>query len=320
MKALYFDGSGFDVRELKRPIPGPGEALIRVRLAGVCRTDVEIARGYMGFIGVPGHEFVGVVEDCEDKDLLGKRVVGEINVACGACGFCRRGLERHCPHRSVLGIQEKDGAFAEFITLPKKNLHVVPDAVSDRAAVFVEPLAACFEIVRQVELAGKKVLVLGDGKLGILAARVLAGESGVTIAGKHADKLALARSGRVRTVMVDELLDEVSDPEGRFDVVVEATGRADGFGAALGAVRPRGVIVQKTAGADSPGVDLARLVIDEVTVVGSRCGPFEPAIDAIASGRVEVEDLVEASYPLSEGPRAIEAAMAPGSMKVLIEI
>jgi len=320
MKALYFDGSDFEVRELERPSPGPGEALIGVRLAGICRTDLEIGRGYMGFVGVPGHEFVGVVEDREDQTLLGKRVVGEINVSCGACGVCRRGLEPHCPNRTVLGIQEKDGAFTEFITLPKKNLHVVPDAVSDRAAVFVEPLAACFEIARQVELAGKKVLVLGDGKLGILAARVLAGGSGVTIAGKHADKLALAHSGRVRAVMVDELLDEVSDPEGRFDVVVEATGRAEGFGIALGAVRPRGVIVQKTTVADVPGVDLARLVIDEVTVVGSRCGPFEPAIDAIASGRVEVEDLVEASYPLSEGPRAIEAAMAPGSMKVLIEI
>jgi len=323
MRALDFDGHRLELKELPDPKPAPGEALIRVELAGICRTDFEIVKGYMAFRGVPGHEFVGWVAAGDDPEWMGKRVVGEINLACGRCAFCEAGLPRHCPARKTLGIAGKNGAFAEFLTLPIANLHEVPEEVPDEAAVFVEPIAACYEIIEQMVMMGnERLLVLGDGKLGILAARVLAGSGAaeVVLAGRHPEKLALAASDKIKTTMIDELMKTAGDPFARFSVVVEATGRPEGFAAALALTRPRGTIVVKTTVATPTSVDLARIVVDEITVIGSRCGPFEPAIEALHSGEVKVDDLVAARLPLAQGVEAIALASAPGALKVLLEV
>ena len=322
MKALWLDDGGMKIAELPRPRPAAGEALIRVMAAGVCRTDLELARGYMNFSGVPGHEFAGVVEECEDRDRLGKTVTGEINLACGACPFCWSGLSRHCPAREVLGIVKRPGAFAEFLTLPVENLHELPAGMTPETGVFVEPVAACFEMLGQVSARAKRAAVLGDGKLGILAARTLIGEapSRLVLVGRHPEKLALVERDGIETMLVAEFEQEVAAPDRRFELVVEATGRAEGFSTALAAVRPRGVIVQKSTVAGLVPVDLSRVVVDEVTVAGSRCGPFGPAIAALASGRVRVDDLVTARFPLSRAVEAMEAARAPGALKVLLEM
>jgi threonine dehydrogenase-like Zn-dependent dehydrogenase len=321
MKALAFDRAGLAWREVPTPQPGPGEALIKVELAGICRTDLEITAGYMSFAGVLGHEFVGRVVQAGDDRWTGKRVVGEINLNCGRCDYCRSGLGRHCPTRTVLGIAGKDGAFAEYLTLPLTNLHEVPAAMSSRTAVFTEPVAACYEILTQVELAGKKVAVMGDGKLGILAARVLAGEgTPVILVGRHPEKLALARGPMIQTILWPDFAARVSRPEEKFDVVVEATGRPEGFAAALAAARSRGTIVQKTTVAAPVPVDLGRLVVDELTVIGSRCGPFPPALAALQAGRVRVEDLIAGEYPFARGVQALQAAARPGALKILINL
>lgn len=321
MRALYFDGKSIKMTDAAVPVPAPGEALVRVLAAGVCRTDLEIARGYMSFAGILGHEFAGVVEECEDGSWIGRRVVGEINAFCGLCSYCREGLSRHCPNRSVLGIFQRDGAFAEFLSLPMTNLHELPEGLAPEAAVFVEPVAACYEIIEQVKVSGVRVAVIGDGKLGLLAARVLSAEGAeVVVAGRHAEKLELVQGPRVRTMMTEELVRTASDPEAKFPVVVEASGRAEGIRSALEVVRPRGVIVQKTTVAGTSELDLSRVVVDEITIVGSRCGPFEPAIRAIAEGRVRVLDLVSKVFPLAEGPAAVEYAMRPGVLKVLLRV
>jgi alcohol dehydrogenase len=322
MQALYFDGKKISLEEMPKLSPAPGEALIRILLAGVCRTDIEIARGYMAFEGVPGHEFAGVVEECDEHEWPGKRVVGEINVHCGECAYCKEGLTRHCPRRAVLGILNKDGAFAEHLTLPVSNLHQVPDDMDDETAVFVEPAAACYEIVEQVEVKGKRVAVLGDGRLGILAARVLKAEGAaeVVLSGKHPDKLSLVRPDGISALPVEELASMVSDPFKKFPLVVEATGRPEGLKSALDAVSPRGVIVQKTTVAGPAEFDVSRLVVDEVTMIGSRCGPFQPAVAALSTGRVRVKDLISAVYPLEQGEEAIRAAAGPGALKVLIRV
>lgn len=314
MRALCFDSS-LRVREVPAPEPGPGEALIRVTLAGICNTDIEIARGYMGFGGTLGHEFVGVVESCPSRPaLVGRRVVGEINLGCGECPRCRRDLSRHCPHRSVLGILKKDGALAERVTLPIANLHEVPDDLPDEKAVFVEPLGAAFEILEQVRVEpGHRVAVLGDGKLGLLCAHVLAGAGcELWLAGKHPKKLAIAAAAGARVAAATEPL------EGDFDVVVEATGAEQGLERALSLVRPRGTVVLKSTFHGAPRVETSRVVIDEVSVVGSRCGPFAPAIRAMSRGRVDPTPLIDATYPLSDAVAAFEHAQKPGVLKVLI--
>ncbi len=284
------------------PPPAEGEALVRVRLAGICNTDLEIVRGYMGYEGVPGHEFVGEVD--------GQRVAGEINAACGACDTCRAGLERHCPNRTVLGILGRDGAFAEYLSLPRRNLHPLPDSLDDELAVFVEPTAAAFEIVEQVRLAPEdRVAVLGDGKLALLIAQVLRDRCRLRVFGKHPEKLALLR----------EIEMSVEPPSGQFEVVVEATGSERGFQQALELVRPRGTLVLKSTVAEGAQLNLAPLVINEVTVVGSRCGPFGPAIRALASGAVDPRPMISASYRLRDGLAAFEHAVQPGVLKVLLQ-
>ncbi len=321
MRALRFDGARLALADVPSPTPPPGEALVRVRLAGICHTDLELTRGYMGFAGTLGHVFVGVVAEAAPgvgatRTLaVGQRIVGEINAACGACAACQAGLGRHCPTRTVLGILGRDGAFADYLTLPLANLHPVPDAVPDEAAVFVEPLAAALEILEQVAIRPTdRVLVLGDGKLGQLVARVLATTGcDLTVVGHHADKRALLAAAGIAT--------RAEPPPGRADVVVDCTGRAAGFAEAMGLVRPRGTLLLKSTVATRPGdppLNLAPLVIDEITVVGSRCGPFAPALRALAEGRVAVQPLITEEYALADAVAAFQRAAAPGALKVLI--
>lgn len=296
-------------------LPGRvGEARVRVRLAGVCATDVELCRGYMGFSGVLGHEFVGEVEEAPDPGLVGRRVVGEINASCGDCPTCRAGRATHCPNRTVLGIQGRDGAFAERLSLPMANLFPVPDEVSDEAAVFVEPLAAALRVLDQVHVRpGDRVAVLGLGRLGLLCARVLA-LTGAEVTGIARSARSLARLGPGLTALPADQAHEVE----RFDLVVEATGAAEGLRRATELVRPGGTVVLKTT-VHLPGPAPANAwVIDEIRVLGSRCGPFAPALRLLQRGRVDPRDLIEASMPLEQGAEAIALAASPGVGKVLL--
>jgi threonine dehydrogenase-like Zn-dependent dehydrogenase len=325
MQALVLTAAGLEL-QYNRPLPSPAEdeALICVHLAGVCATDIELTRGYKGgFRGILGHEFVGtVVAAAGHEEWLGQRVVGEINIGCGKCDLCRSGLAKHCRQRAALGIQRRNGAFAEFMTLPVANLHAVPAEVSDEEAVFVEPLAAAFEILEQVKIEPHmRVIVQGDGRLGLLCAAVLATTGcDLTVVGRHADKLALvAADKRIRTLVVsDEVYAELyTNPA---DVVVEATGSPRGFEAALSLVRPQGTIVLKSTFAEQlPQFDISKLVVDEISLVGSRCGPFGRALDAIAAHTVDVRRLISGRYPLSDGPAAFAHAGKKGVLKVLID-
>ncbi len=319
MKAVQFHGDGLEIRDVAVPEPASGEALVRVQMAGICNTDLEILQGYAGFSGTLGHEFVGRVERVQDADpwWTGQRVVGEINLGCydAGCSWCHGGLDRHCPNRKVLGIQEKDGCMAEFLTLPVRNLLPVPDHVPDASAVFVEPLAAGFEILEQVHLEPFfHVAILGDGKLGLIINRALRYSPATLIhIGKHPEKLRLAGESGVRTMLLEDLTNE------KFDVVVEATGSASGFQTALRHVKPRGTLVLKTTVSQSVPIDLTSVVVDEIEVVGSRCGRFEPALKALSQG-LDVSPLIQGSFPLTEAGPAFELARAPGSLKVLLEI
>lgn len=317
MRALVWDGKALAVADRPAPRAGEGLARLRVSLAGICSTDLQLLRGYMGFTGIPGHELVGVVVE-GPAALVGRRVTGEINLACGRCDACGRGLGRHCPTRTVLGILGADGALAEEVLLPPANLHVVPDAVPDEAAVFTEPLAAAFEVLEQVHVRpGTSAVVLGDGKLGLLVAQVLHGAGAHVLAvGRHAAKLAvLARRG-VPTLHVADA--SQLDGLAKVELVVEATGSEAGLARAIALVRPRGTLVLKSTVAAKHALDLAPLVIDEITVVGSRCGPFPPALAALARGAVDVASLVERVYPLEEGLAAVAHAGRRGALKVLV--
>lgn len=314
MKALVFDSGRPRVVERRDPIPAPGEAVIRVTLAGICGTDLEIAEGYMEFAGVPGHEFVGVVESAPDPAWVGRRVVGEINAGCGSCPACAAGLGRHCPTRTVLGILGRDGAFAERLALPLANLHEVPEGVPDVAAVFAEPLAAAYEVLEQVRVRpGDATAVIGDGRLGQLCARVLARAGAPPlVVGRHAAKLALAAAAGARTAPEDAAI-----PRG-FDVVVEATGEPSGLRRAIALVRPRGTIVLKSTYHGAAPLALAPVVIDEITVVGSRCGPFAPALDHLASDASSLAALVTARYALDDAAHAFATAASRDAMKVVV--
>ncbi|HJT56305.1 MAG TPA: alcohol dehydrogenase catalytic domain-containing protein [Ktedonobacteraceae bacterium] len=332
MRALVYHNHTltFD-KNYPQPVPKTGEALIRVLLAGICNTDLEIIRGYMDFRGVPGHEFVGIVEEVLDTSsvpsaspLIGQRVVGEINAAChrADCFYCRQNMPTHCPNRTTLGIVNRDGAFAEYLTLPIENLHLVPENVSDEEAVFVEPLAANFEILEQVHLKPtERVLVLGDGKMGQLAAQVLA-LSGceVLMVGKHEEKLALAKSRGMRTLLLKDAAQMLPDIGRRVDMVVECTGSAQGLELALQLVRPRGTVILKSTVADKSSLNLAPIVIDEIRVQGSRCGPFEPALRALSQKSIDVLPLISGRYSLDEGVAAFERAGQKGVLKVLMKV
>jgi threonine dehydrogenase-like Zn-dependent dehydrogenase len=313
MRALLWDGAQARVTDHPRPEPGVGMALVRVVLAGICNTDLELVKGYMQFRGVLGHEFVGIVED-GPSDWRGQRVVGEINFGCGHCTVCGRGLRRHCPTRRVMGILSADGAFAEMLAVPVENLHRVPDSVPDDAAVFVEPLAAAFEILEQVHVQpGTECVVLGDGKLGLLVAQVLHQAGAQVLAvGKHDDKLARLRKRGLRTITLQRWNGSSAD------LVVEATGSAAGFAAALAATKPRGTLVLKSTVANAAQLNLAPLVINEISVVGSRCGSFAPALRALEVGSVDVRSLISNRFALRDAVDALQCAASPGALKVLL--
>ena len=303
------------LEDVARPA-AEGEALVRVTKSGICNTDVEIVRGYAGFAGTIGHEFVGVVEESGRAELVGKRVVGEINAGCGRCSLCVAGDPRHCPDRTVLGIKGRDGAHAEFLRLPDANLVEVPDGVSDEAAVFAEPLAAAYGITEQVEIGpDTRVAVIGDGKLGILCALSLGlASKRVTLFGRHASKLSIAERQGIEGLNSDE----AAKMRYAFDAVVEASGSETGFAAALDLVRPRGKIVLKSTFHGTPTWEAWRVVVDEITIVGSRCGRFAPAVGLLADGEIEVTPLISDEMPLSRGVEAVELAQAKGVMKVLL--
>lgn len=315
MRALVFDGE-LRLAEVPMPRPGRGEALIRVLTAGICNTDLELMRGYMGFRGIPGHEFVGIVEQASNEHLLGKRVVGEINCACHNCTFCRLEMPNHCLNRSVLGILNRSGAFAEYLALPEENLHLVPNSIRDDVAVFAEPTAAAFRIPEQVSIGPTdRVVVLGDGKLGQLIAQVLwLKTKRLVCVGNHRWKLDLLEKLGIAAVLSDEPI------EGGVDVVVEATGSKDGLQRALQLVRPEGTVILKSTVAGASSIDFSLPVINEVRVLGSRCGPFRPALEALTLGTVEVRPLVTETYELSDGTYALQRAAARGVMKVLIHV
>ncbi|MEW6587957.1 MAG: alcohol dehydrogenase catalytic domain-containing protein [Thermoproteota archaeon] len=314
MKALYLDGTNLKLQD-DYPKPKSGEALVRVKLAGICGTDLEMIRGYASFSGVLGHEFVGIVADSKNKDLIGKRVVGEINVGCQKCDMCQKGLERHCPNRTVLGIYKRDGAFAEFLSLPEKNLHVLPDSVSDEQAVFVEPLAAAFEIQEQLNIKpDSKIAILGDGRLGQLIARVLkTSHQNIVCFGRHQNKLRLLEKLGVKTKT-----EITGEDQHSFDVVIEATGSESGFSDTMKLVKPRGMVVLKSTMASKNKIDLSPAIVNEITFVGSRCGPFRPAINALASGTIKVDDLVDKIYSLDEYDKAFKQAASSGVLKILL--
>jgi len=315
MRAVTFSDGAIKFRDdYPRPEPTSDEVLVRVTRAGICDTDLQIVAGYMSYRGVLGHEFVGVAEG---GSLAGQRVVGEINCSCGQCDLCLGGLANHCPNRTVLGILGRDGAFADYLTLPERNLHAVPDELSDDEAVFVEPLAAAFQITRQVRLSERtRVLVLGDGKLGYLVAQVVKLQNApVTVAGKYPEKLELLEHVGVGTVAVDELRRLPA-----FDVVVDATGSPSGIELALQVVRPRGTVVVKTTVAERTELKLADVVVNEITLVGSRCGPFPAAIEALKQRRIEVIPLIQDIYSLAHAEAAIAAAAKPGARKVLLAV
>lgn len=316
MKGLWLENQQLQLcSDLPIPEPPPGEALVRVLRAGICNTDLELLRGYYPYQGILGHEFVGRVER-GPTELLNQRVVGEINATCGHCHFCRTQQPTHCENRTVLGIVNRNGAFAEYLTLPVENLHPVPDRVSTDAATFTEPIAAALEIQQQIAVGpDRRVLVVGDGKLGQLVAQTLALTGCELLAvGRHPEKLAYLEARGIQTGFADAIKPR------SFDLCVECTGNPDGFATARQALRPRGVLVLKSTYAGALTFDASALVVDEITLIGSRCGPFKPALQLLADHQIEVQPLIHARYPLDEGLAAFEKAQSPGVLKVLLEI
>jgi len=315
MKAAYFDGTKIilDKNYLEKK---SDEALVRVRLAGICGTDLEILQGYMKYDGVLGHEFVGIVEKSHNSALIGKRVVGEINTGCDKCNFCEKGMQRHCPNRTVLGILKRDGAFAEFLSLPEKNLHVIPDSITDEQAVFIEPLAAAFEIKEQISLERHwSVAIVGDGKLAQLIIQVLKLScSNITCFGRHKNKLQNLVNNGIKIKLGIEPSDKQS-----FDLVVEATGNNSGFLDTMQLIKPRGIVVLKSTIAARENLDLTPIVVNEITLVGSRCGLFKPAIDALVTGIVSVNYMIDSTFPLEKFSEAIEYAKKPDTLKVFLK-
>ncbi len=315
MKALHFDGDLRLVRDAAVP-RREGEALIEVICAGICNTDLEILKGYAGFRGTPGHEFVGRVVESADASLIGHRVAGEINVGCGQCALCLEGDARHCAARTVLGIHNRDGAFAEYLSLPARNLVRIPDSIDDLSAVFIEPLAAACRILDQVHIdSSSKVAVIGDGKLAQLIVLAIARTAcPLTVIGKHEEKLELARKSGARAVLIDRM------PNEKFDVVIEASGSRSGLPLALRLVRPQGAIVLKSTHHQKTEMDLSQAVVNEVTITGSRCGRFLPAIELLSSGAIDLRPLISCSFSLEDGLAAFEKAAEPSSMKILLQM
>ena len=317
MKAVVFDNGLRLDNNYPMPEPKKGEALIKVNTIGICNTDYEITLGYMGYKGILGHEFTGVVEKAENKDLIGKRVVGEINCGCGECEWCAQGLERHCFNRTTLGIWKREGCFAEYVSLPEKNLLVIPDNVSDEEAVFTEPLAAALEILEQVHIPPyKKVIVLGDEQLVLIIALALSAEGiNITLVGKHEEKLKIAAEQGVKTKLLSELKIEKA-----YDFVVEATGSISGFETSVALTKPRGTLILKSTIAASKEFNLAPIVVDEITIVGSRCGQFAPALRMLEQKRIDVKPLISDIFDIDASIAAFERNKEKSSVKVLVKV
>jgi len=314
MRGLWLESGRLGLRDDIPEPAGDREVRVRVTKAGICSTDTALVNGLYPFTGVIGHEFVGVVENGL-HDLNGKRVVGDINAACGNCKFCQDGMEKHCEKRTVLGIVGRDGAFAEYLSLPAKNLYTVPDSVTDDAAVFTEPLAAALEILEQIDMrSGDQVLVIGPGKLGQLIARVLhATGASVTVMGRSPEKLARLADLDVRKISSD------SEATG-FDIAVECTGNQEGFATALTALKPKGTLVLKSTYPGALTFDATPVVVDEIRIVGSRCGPFDKALKAMADGGIDPTGLIDARYALADGLAAFEHHARAGVLKVMLEM
>lgn len=316
MYAIYCKNKQLELRSnYPRPMPAPDEALLQITLAGICATDLEIVKGYVpDFAGVPGHEFVGIVKECADPQWVGKRVVASINIGCQTCEMCLKHGPEHCPNRRALGMHEKDGAFAEYLTVPIRNLVAVPDGMSDKRAIFTEPLAAALEIREQVLIRpSMKTAVVGPGRLGLLVAQVLqlVGVD-VTVLGRRHASLELPASWGLQTGITTDFADS------SFDLVVEVTGNNGGFAQALRLVRPLGTIVLKSTFAEDVHLDLTKIVVSEIKVIGSRCGPFLPALRLLAEPQIHTDPLINGEYLLTEGLAAFEKAGQPGGLKVLI--
>ncbi len=314
MIAVHLDEGRVSIQKRAIPRRPPGFARIRVVLAGICNTDLELQRGYYGFRGTPGHEFVGIVEESDDLRWIGKRVAGEINLACGTCDWCARGLGRHCPHRTVLGIVKHPGAFAEYLTLPERNLHALPASITDEQAVFAEPLAAACEILDQVKIAAHEpVAVLGDGKLGLLVAQVLhAHGASVTHYGRHETKLQISRNAGIQTELTSKL------PKKAYSLVVDATGSSAGLEQAIRMTVPRGTVIMKSTVHDRVALDAAPVIVNEISLIGSRCGRFAPALALLKSTGVQVEPLIADHFDLKDAARAFARAAERGVLKVLL--
>lgn len=319
MIAVHLEQGRVGMRAVAMPERPDGFALIRLIAGGICNTDLELQRGYYGFSGTPGHEFVGEVVEADTQALTGRRVVGEINLACRHCAWCRRGLGRHCPQRTVLGIVRHPGAFGEFLTLPERNLYVVPDTLATETAVFAEPVAAACEILDQVRIpCGSPIAVLGDGKLGLLVAQVLqANGYRVHQFGHHREKLRIAEARGVTTEVVRTDAG-ASLPEAAYGWVVDATGSAAGLRAATRIAEPRGTVILKSTVHGEVPVDTAPVIVNEITLVGSRCGRFEPALELLELGAIDVASMIAESLPLAEAPLAFARAAQPGVLKVLL--
>ncbi len=314
MKAVMLRDRRICVEETPVPLIGEGEALIRVIKAGICNTDLELIKGYMDFEGILGHEFVGCVVEAPVNGWVGKRVAGEINISCGKCEMCQAGFAKHCSSRQVLGIQEKDGVFAELVTLPLSNLHGLPSEISDTEAVFIEPLAAAIEILEQVQInEGHEVLVLGDGKLGLLIAQVIRTQTThIYCVGHHPRKLAILQRKGIQTSLRN------MDWDHKFDIIVEATGSPKGIPEALDWIKPRGRIVAKSTFHGEIETNISRIVIDEVQLIGSRCGPFGRALDFLKNKSIDVRDMVDGDFPLEEAREAFDLAKKPDTIKIFL--
>lgn len=314
MKGIWLENNKIELKQnLSIPQPSSGEALVKVLRAGICNTDLELIRGYYPYKGILGHEFVGIVEQGDDT-LVNQRVVGEINASCGECYYCKNGMPTHCENRTVLGIVNRNGAFAEYLTLPLKNLHPIPDSIPTDIATFTEPLAAALEIQEQVKITpNHRVLVIGDGKLGLLVAQTLALTGcDLFVIGRHAEKLEILNNKGIKTGFVEQIIPK------SFDIAVECTGNKDGFAIALNALRPRGILVLKSTYADKLTLDMSAIVVNEITIIGSRCGPFDKALKLLETEKIDVTSLITATYSLSEGITAFNHATQKGVLKILL--
>jgi len=314
MQVLCLENQKIKLRDVPKPSK-PNEALIRIRRAGICSTDLELVKGYYPFTGVLGHEFVGDVIESPDESWMGQRVVGVINVSCGACEQCFNGRRSHCENRTVLGITNRDGVFAEYTTLPIENLHRVPASVPDEAAVFTEPLAAALEIQQQTQIKPTdRVLLIGAGRLGQLIAQTLSLTGcDLRVVARHSHQQKLLTDRGIRLITEDEI------QPWRWDIVVEATGSSDGFNLARKAIRPRGTLVMKSTYKGDMTVNFSSIVVDELTILGSRCGPFAPALRLLEKGEVDPTVLIAKQFKLGEAVKAFEEAAQPGMLKVLLE-